>query len=68
MNIFLDNFHRSGKYTAQIASHQVELRRKEEFTDDNYSSISSLQNDYLNIDSSSVSGRDKEGANIVQKK
>ena len=29
MHIFLDNFHQSGKYTAQISSHQVELRREE---------------------------------------
>ena len=29
MHIFLDNFHQGGKYSAQIASHQAELRRKE---------------------------------------
>ena len=33
MHIFLDNFHQGGKYSAQIASHQVELRREETFTD-----------------------------------
>ena len=33
MNTFLDNFHQGGKYSAQIASHQAELRREEKFTD-----------------------------------
>ena len=33
MHIFLDNFHQGGKYSAQIASHQVELRKEETFTD-----------------------------------
>ena len=33
MHTFLDNFHQGGKYSAQIASHQAELRREEEFTD-----------------------------------
>ena len=28
MLTFLDNFHQGGKYSAQIASHQVELRRE----------------------------------------
>ena len=27
MHTFLDNFHQGGKYSAQIASHQTELRR-----------------------------------------
>ena len=27
MHTFLDNFHQGGKYSAQIASHQEELRR-----------------------------------------
>ena len=27
MHIFLDNFHKGVKYSAQIASHQAELRR-----------------------------------------
>ena len=27
MHTFLDNFHQSGKYSAQLASHQAELRR-----------------------------------------
>ena len=28
MSIFLNNFHQGGKYSAQIASHQAELRRE----------------------------------------
>ena len=35
MHTFLDNFHQGEKYPAQIASHQVELRREENFTDKN---------------------------------
>ena len=31
MHIFLDNFHQGGKYSAQIAIHQAELRREEIF-------------------------------------
>ena len=42
MHTFLDNFHQGGKYSAQIASHQVELRREENFTDQKSLSISSL--------------------------
>ena len=57
MHIFLDNFHQDGKYTAQIASHQAELRREENVTDQNILSISSLYTDYLNIDRISGSGR-----------
>ena len=52
MHIFLDNFHQVGRYSAQIASHQAELRREEIFTDQKYLSITSLKNDYLNLDSS----------------
>ena len=33
MHKFLDNFHQSGKYSAQLASHQAELRREEKFPD-----------------------------------
>ena len=36
MHTFLDNFHQGGKYSVQIASHQAELRRKENFIDKNY--------------------------------
>ena len=67
VHTFLDNFHQGGKYSAQIASHQVELRREEKFTDQKYLNISSLQTDYLNIDSSSSgSGRHNERAHSVQ--
>ena len=33
MYTFLDNFHQSGKYSAQLASHQLGLRREEKYTD-----------------------------------
>ena len=29
----MDNFHQGGKYSAQIDSHQAELRREEKITD-----------------------------------
>ena len=45
MHIFLDNLHQGGKYSAQIASHQAELRREEKFTDQKSLNISSLQTD-----------------------
>ena len=41
-HIFLDNFHRGGKYSAQIASHQAKLIREENFTDQKSLSITSL--------------------------
>ena len=53
MHTFMDNFHQGGRYSAQIASQQAELRREEKFTDQKPLNISSLQTDYLNIDSSS---------------
>ena len=52
MHTFLDNFHQGGKYSDQIASHQAEFRREEKLTDKKSLKISSLQTDYLNIDSS----------------
>ena len=55
MHTFLNNFHQGRKYSAQIASHQVELRREEKFTDQKSLNISSLQTDYLNLDSGSSS-------------
>ena len=69
MHTFMDNFHQSGKYSAQIASHQAELRGEEKFPDQKCLNISSLQTDYLNIDSS-VSGSSihNEIAHYVQKK
>ena len=33
MHTFLDNFHQGGKYSSQIAIHQVELRTEEKFID-----------------------------------
>ena len=58
INTFMDDFHQGGKYSAQIASHQAELRRKGNCTDQKYFSFSSLQTDYLNLDSRSCFGRD----------
>ena len=66
MHTFLDNFHQGGKYSAQVASHQAELRREERFIDQKSLNISSLQTDYLNLDSSSGYGRDSERAHSVQ--
>ena len=36
MHTFLDNFRQGGKYSAQIASHQVELRREEKLLTKNH--------------------------------
>ena len=55
MHTFLDNFHQSGKYSAQLASHQAELRREGKYPDQKCLNISSLQKYYLNLDNS-VSG------------
>ena len=33
MHTFLDNFHQSGKYSAQLASHQAEFRREGKYPD-----------------------------------
>ena len=68
MLTFLDNFHQGGKYSTQIANHQAELRREENFTDQKSLNISSLQTDYLNLDGSLGSGRNSERAHAVQKK
>ena len=57
MRTFLDNFHQGGKYSAQMASHQAELKKEENFTHKKYLSISYLQTDYLNLARSSGSGR-----------
>ena len=67
MHTFLDNFHQGGKYSAQIASHQAELRREEKFTDSKSLNISSLQTDYLNLDISSGFGSNSERAHAGQK-
>ena len=68
MHTFLENFHQGGKYSAQIASHQEELRREEKFTDQKSLNISSLQTDYLNLYRSSGVGRNSERAHDVQTK
>ena len=69
MHTYLDNFHQGGKYSAQIARHQTELRREEKYTDQKSLSISSLHTDYLNLDrSSSGSSRHSERAHSVQEK
>ena len=68
MHTFLDNFHQGGKYSAHIAIHQVELRREEKFTDQKSLNISSLQTDYLSLDSSSVFSRNSERAHAIQTK
>ena len=52
--------HQGGIYSTQIASHQEKLRREEQFNDKKYLSTSALQADYLNMDSSSGSGRNSE--------
>ena len=52
MHTFLDNFQQSGKYSAQLASHQANLRRKEKYPDHKFLNSSSLQTEYLNLDSS----------------
>ena len=57
MHTFLDNFHQCGKFSAQIASHQAELNRAEQITDQNSLSVSSLQTDYLNLYGRSGFGR-----------
>ena len=68
MHIFLDKFHQGGKYSAQIASHQAELRREENFTIQKSLSISSLQTDYLTLDSGSGFGSNSEREHAVQTK
>ena len=69
MHTFLDNFHQSGKYSAQLASHQAELRREEKYPDQKCLNISSFQTDYLNLDNSvSGSSGHNERAHSVQTK
>ena len=57
MHIFMDNFIQGGKYSDQIVSHQAELRREGETTDQKYLSISYLHTEYLNL--YRISGCDK---------
>ena len=66
MHTFIDNFYQGGKYSAQIYSHQAEPRREETFTNKKLLNISYLQTDYLNLDSSSVFGRNSERTHAVQ--
>ena len=69
MHTFLDNFHQSGKYSAQLASHQAELRGGEKYPDQKCLNISSLQKDDLNIDNSlSVYSIHNENTNSAQTK
>ena len=69
MHTFLNNFHQGVKYSAQIASHQAELRREENFTDQRSSNISSLQTDYINLDKSSsgYSGHNERAHSVKAK-
>ena len=54
------------KYSAQIASHQAELRREEKFTDQKSLDVYSLQTDYLNLDTSTGSIRHSEIAYFLR--
>ena len=65
MHTFLGNFHQGGKYSARIASHQSELIKEDNFTDNKSLSISYLQADYLNLERSSGCCRNSERANTV---
>ena len=68
MHIFPHNFQQCGKCSAQVDSHQAELRRERKFTDQKCLSLSSLQTDYLNLDSSSGCGKNSVRVNIVRTK
>ena len=68
MHAFMDKVRQGGKHSAQIASHQIEFRREEKFTDQKSLNISSLQTGYLNLDSSSGFGRNSEREHAVQTK
>ena len=69
MHTFLDTYQQSGKYSVQLASHQAELRREELYPDQKCLNISSLQTEYLNLDSSqSGSSKHNEKANSVKAK
>ena len=68
MHTFLDDFPQGGNYSDQIVIHKAELRTEENFTDQKPLSISSLNIDYLNLDSSSGFVKNSERANTVQTK
>ena len=72
IHIFLDKFHQDGKYSAQISSHQAELRREGKLLIKNLylfhpyiRTISSLHTDDLNLDSRLACGRSSQRANTV---
>ena len=66
MQTFMDNFHQGGKYSAQIASHQAELRKEDKFTDKNIYLFHPYILDYLNLGSISGCGRSSDRSNTVQ--
>ena len=66
MHIFLDKFCQGGKYTAEIAIHQAELRREVKFTGPKILCITSLHTDYLYLYMSSGSVRNNEKENIFR--
>ena len=68
MHTFLDDFHQDERYSAQITSHQSDLRREETFTGQKSLPNSALQTDYLNLDSRSGFEINTERASTVQKK
>ena len=69
MHTFLDNFQQCGKYSAQLESHQAELRREEMYPDQKCLNISSLQTEYLNLDRSQSSQvKHNEKANSAKAK
>ena len=69
MHTFLDNFLHSGRYSAQLVSHQAEFRREKMYPDQKCLNISSLQTEYLNLDSSqSYQGKHNEKAKSAKAK
>ena len=68
MHTFLDHFHKSDKYSAQISSHHAELGREGNFTNQKYLYIAYLQTDYLNLDRASGCGKNCERENPVHTK
>ena len=65
MHTFLDNFHQSGKYSAQLASHKAELIREGNYPDQKCLNISSLQKYYLNL-YNILSGSSRHSENVVK--
>ena len=53
----MDKFHKRGKYTSQIVSHQADLRREGKSTDKKSLSIKSQHTDCLNLESISGCGK-----------